>query len=215
VIEPSRGVYDAPRAAALAGVPESTLHYWARKGIYRPSISPEPRVWRWSWSDLLTLRVIDWLRRDKGIDDPPRVSIHRIRQALDELGLRGKPAERLHEVIVVSQGGHLFLDFPDEGTVRAVRGQQGAFRDMLRLVRPYRRGPDLLTPRPLLRIIPGKLHGEPHLLSTRIPAAAVYSLLQSGYTLEQIRSFYSEASPEAVAEAIDLDQSLEPRLRAA
>jgi hypothetical protein len=39
-----RGVYDADRAAALAGVPKSTLHYWARKGYYLPSIAPEPRT---------------------------------------------------------------------------------------------------------------------------------------------------------------------------
>src|SRR5688572_30799038 len=38
------------------------------------------------------------------------------------------------------------------------------------LVSPYLgQGPDLLDPRPLLRIIPGKLHGEPHVVDTRIP----------------------------------------------
>lgn len=62
-LEPGRGVYDAARAAALAGVPKTTLHYWARTGLYPPSISPGPRVRLWSWADLLALRAIDWLRR--------------------------------------------------------------------------------------------------------------------------------------------------------
>src|SRR5579883_3502248 len=51
--ELGRGAYDARRAAALAGVPRSTLHYWARKDFYRPSVSPEPHVRLWSWLDLL------------------------------------------------------------------------------------------------------------------------------------------------------------------
>ncbi len=41
-----RGVYDADRAAALAGVPKPTLYYWARKKLYVPSIAPEPRTLR-------------------------------------------------------------------------------------------------------------------------------------------------------------------------
>lgn len=209
-IEPSRGVYDAPRAAALAGVPESTLHYWARKGIYRPSISPDPRVRQLSWSDLLTLRVIDWLRRDKGIDEPARVSILNIRQALDELDQRGLDRSQLHEVALVSRQGELFFEIPEEGTVRAAPGQQGAWGDVLQLVHPYHRGPDLLTPRPRLRIIPGKLHGEPHIVNTRIPSAAIYALANAGYSAAQIRDLYPEAPSEAMSEAIDLERSIDP-----
>jgi DNA-binding transcriptional MerR regulator len=85
-LEVGRGVYDAYRAAALAGVPVSTLHYWARHSIYTPSISPEPRVRYWSWMDLLALRMIDWLRRDDGAGGKPRIPISRIRQALHQYG---------------------------------------------------------------------------------------------------------------------------------
>ena len=34
-------------------------------GFFRPSISPDPDDYLWSWSDLLALRAIDWLRRKK------------------------------------------------------------------------------------------------------------------------------------------------------
>lgn len=51
------GAYTADRAAALSGVPKSTIHYWARKEVLVPSISPE-RVKLWSYTDLLGLRTI-------------------------------------------------------------------------------------------------------------------------------------------------------------
>ncbi len=60
----ARGAYTAERAAALSGVPKSTVHYWARQGILVPSVSPV-RVRLWSYSDLLALRTIYWLRQTK------------------------------------------------------------------------------------------------------------------------------------------------------
>ena len=54
----------ADRAAALSGVPISTVHYWARKNILIPSVSPERRK-LWSYPDLMGLRIIYWLRHAK------------------------------------------------------------------------------------------------------------------------------------------------------
>jgi DNA-binding transcriptional MerR regulator len=56
-----RGAYSADRAAALSGVPKSMVHYWVRKEILVPSIS-DVRVKLWSYSDLMSLRTIAWLR---------------------------------------------------------------------------------------------------------------------------------------------------------
>lgn len=36
-----RGAYQADRAAALSGVPLSTVHWWAREEILVPSISAQ------------------------------------------------------------------------------------------------------------------------------------------------------------------------------
>jgi hypothetical protein len=118
-LEPGRGVYDAVRAAALAGVPRSTLHDWAREGIYLPSVAPGPHVRLWSWGDLLALRAIDWFRREKGAGDPPKVSMRRVRLALGELAREGIARDRLHEVVVVSHAGDLFLELPGAPLVRA------------------------------------------------------------------------------------------------
>ena len=47
------GAYNAERAAALSGVPKSTVHYWARHGHLVPSVATRPRLW--SFTDLLAL----------------------------------------------------------------------------------------------------------------------------------------------------------------
>ena len=176
-MEIGRGVYDTRRAAALAGVPVSTLHYWARTGLITPSVCPEPHVRLWSWADLLALRAIDFFRKAKGKGEPNR----------DLFLLAGGDA------------------------IRADHSAQAALPGVLALVRPYGRGPDLLEPRPRLRIIPGKLHGEPHLPNTRIPSAAVYALHEAGYASVVIRRIYPEASPESIADAIELERSLTDR----
>jgi hypothetical protein len=74
--------YTADRAAALAGVPQSTLHYWAREGILTPSVSSE-RVKLWSFADLMALRAVEWLRRKKilGAKDVPPTRMPEIRRA--------------------------------------------------------------------------------------------------------------------------------------
>lgn len=57
------GCYEGPRAAALSGVPVSTVYYWARLGIVEPSVSPT-RIKLWSYADLMALRIVYWLRHE-------------------------------------------------------------------------------------------------------------------------------------------------------
>ncbi len=205
-IEPGRGVYDAHRAAALSGVPISTLHYWARTGLYAPSISPGPRSRLWSWSDLLALRAIDWFR--KGDEHRARSRVAKLREALYQIEQRGYSRDKLSQLLAVSAGdGQLFLQLSDE-TIRADGSRQLAINGTLYLVKPYKNGPDLLQPRPLLRIIPGKLHGEPHIIDTRIPSLTIGSLAQQGFDLSQIQAMYPDAPADAIQEAIGFERSL-------
>jgi uncharacterized protein (DUF433 family)/DNA-binding transcriptional MerR regulator len=204
-----RGAYDADRAAALAGVPKTTLHYWARKGLYVPSIVPEPRTRLWSWLDLLSLRAIDWLRNVENAPELPRVSTREIAQALAELDALEIPRERLHAFLALSRSGHLFIRFDDDCLVRARPGHQEAIVDMIDLVSPYGTGPYLFAPRPTLRIIPGKLHGEPHIRDTRIPTLSLYALHRDGYDEGQLFEMYPSATAEGIRDAIDLETVLE------
>jgi uncharacterized protein (DUF433 family)/DNA-binding transcriptional MerR regulator len=206
LLEPGRGVYDTPRAAALSGVPASTIHYWARTQLYTPSIAPGPRTRLWSWADLLALRAIDWFR--KGDDARAKAGVPAIRQALKQLEHVGYSREDLSHILAVSGAdGKLYLRLPGRD-VRARPGGQQTLPDVLNLVAPYKGAPDLLRPRPLLRIIPGKLHGEPHIVDTRIPSLTVSALDRAGYDLAQIRAMYPDASPEALGEAIEFERSL-------
>lgn len=207
-IEPDRGVYNARRAAALAGIPLRTLHHWAKTGFYRPSISPDPRDYLWSWSDLLALRAVDWLRRKKDDPDLPRVTSQRIRWALGELERDGIPRHKLRD-LMISEDGQLFFAEAGDAVFLADPGRQMVLPGVLNLISPYQdSGPDLLRPRPLLRIVPGKLHGEPHVVRTRISSAVLFALHQEGYSDEQIRRMYPDVSRDALLESIDLESHL-------
>lgn len=80
--------------------------------------------------------------------------------------------------------------------------------DVLPLVPPFGTGPELYQPRPLLRILPGKLHGEPHLVGTRIASAVVVEIARMGYPLTDIQTFYPDADPEALRQAIEFERAL-------
>src|SRR6266568_3497110 len=106
---PSGAAYPADRAAALAGVPVSTLHYWSRSGIWVPSVS-SVRVKRWSYSDLLALRLIDWLRRDKPDLKLPKTSMPKIRAALQAVERFGDELRARSVKVWVDPKGGLVID---------------------------------------------------------------------------------------------------------
>ena len=207
--EPGRGVYDTRRAAALSGVPARTLRSWAQKGIYAPSINPEPRTRLWSWWDLLAVRAIHWFRHGgEDGDEFPRVSMRSIRDMLQQVENAGYRRELLRRVVAVAQDGQLFLTLGDGVVIRADNSRQGAIPEMIELIKAYGHGPDLLRPRDHLRIIPGKLQGEPHVEDTRISTAVLYRLLEMGYTRDVILKMYPIVTPTQLAEALELEQSL-------
>src|SRR5947209_11991365 len=78
------GAYTADRAAALSGVPRSTVHYWSRNDVLIPSVSPT-KVKLWSYPDLMGLRTIYWLRQRKVTSegmDVPATAMPAVRTAL-------------------------------------------------------------------------------------------------------------------------------------
>ncbi len=207
-LEPGRGVYDAHRAAALSGVSAATLHYWARIDLYTPSVSPRPRARLWSWIDLLALRALDWFYKGTASLAPARVE--GVRGALSGLRKQRYSREDISRILAISgPNGRLSFQLPDR-VVRADVGGQTTLADTLNLVAPYKGAPDLLRPRPRLRIIPGKLHGEPHIAGTRIPSIALGILHDAGYSVEQILAMYPDATAQEIGEAIDFERSLRP-----
>jgi uncharacterized protein (DUF433 family) len=68
-------------------------------------------------------------------------------------------------------------------------------------------GPDLVRPRPHLRIVPSKVSGEPHLEHTRITTLTLAALAGRGYSVKRIAVMYDEPE-DVIAEALDLEQQL-------
>lgn len=201
------GAYTAERAAALSGVPMSTLHWWARQEILVPSVSPT-KVKLWSYTDLLALRTMYWLRRRKTAEsgvEIPRTTMPSVRRALRELQTLSLPVSSL----LVDSGGRIHIRSP-EG-VQAEGGQ--LVHEFVDLIAPFEtvegtRGPDLVRPRPTLRIVPGKLGGSPHVDHTRLETRAIVALRDDGLSASAIRELYPYLSEDQIADSIDLEEQL-------
>jgi uncharacterized protein (DUF433 family) len=215
-----RGAYTAERATALSGVPRSTVHYWARKEILVPSIS-EVRVKLWSYADLMGLRTIYWLRQSKDAGDGPevpRTSMHAVRRALKtlrELDLEVWTEEGGPNV-AVDRAGRVLITTDDVPITDHFQHVMAA--DVLNLVAPFPAkeawGPDLRTPRPRLRIVPGKLSGSPHIERTRIETIALAALSKRGLEAAKVYRLYPVVETDAIDEALDLEKQLDRNLSA-
>ena len=197
-----RGAYTAERAAALSGVPKSTVHHWARKGWLVPSLSPT-RVKLWSYTDLMGLRAIYWLRHPKptpeGEEIPP-TPMSVVREALAELDRIN--LDLWHEahgyMVRVSRAGKVHVGRAEDSV--PLGGQLPL--ENLDLIEPFEseagiRGPDLVAPRSLLRIVAGKLAGAPHLSRTRLETEALAAISRRGIRKEKIYRPLPEVRPRS------------------
>jgi len=221
VSQPLRAAYTADRAAAIAGIPKSTVHYWARTKLLIPGVSAE-RVKLWSYSDVIALRIIGWLRQSKqaadGAEIPP-TRIPAIRRALDELRDLDLDlwSENRGSTVLVDRAGQLHTKH--DSAVTTLRGQRVEPR-LLDLLAPFQlphgpSGPDLRIPRPNLRIIPGKLAGSPHIVDTRVETVSLGALAERGMSSDLIAELYPSLSFEAIADALSLEGQLARNLEAA
>ncbi|MPZ60273.1 MAG: DUF433 domain-containing protein [Propionibacteriales bacterium] len=210
------GCYEAARAAALSGVPKSTMYWWARQGIVVPSVSPVQEK-LWSYSDLMCLRIVSWLRHPKAAPhgaELPANPMSQVRRALVLLERRGldlwAPDSPGHSPILVDAAGAIFVR--SDGEILDLHEQPALLPEgRLELTMPFRQdgveGPNLLRPRPHLRIVPAKVAGEPHIADTRLTTQSVAALAARGFSSERIADMY--ASPvESINEAIDLERQL-------
>ena len=208
------GCYEGPRAAALSGVPVSTVYGWARSGIVEPSVSPT-RIKLWSYADLMALRIVYWLRHPKTGHggEVPASPMLRVREALDELERQGldiwdDSGEQPDSPLRVDSSASVFV--VADGVIGA--DGQPVLPDILDLLGPFecgdQRGPDLIRPRPSLRIIPGKVSGEPHLAGSRITTQVAAALFENIQDIERIADLYPGFEAHSFEEAIEFEDSL-------
>jgi uncharacterized protein (DUF433 family) len=212
------GCYDATRAAALSGVPKTTVYWWATHGVVVPSISPV-REKLWSYSDLMALRIVSWLRHAKHAEAGellPASPMPRVRRAMaliDEIGLElwwRAPADEHDSPLLVDGSGNIYVRDGDQ--VLNLDRQPTLLPDRtFGLTAPFTAaggdGPDLRVPRPHLRIVPAKVTGEPHIEHSRVTTPTVAALATRGYSSEQIAAMY-DLAPVAISESIDLERQL-------
>ena len=209
------GCYEAPRAAALSGVPVATVYRWARTGILEPSVSPT-RIKLWSYADLMALRIVYWLRHPKTghSGEVPASPMSNVRWALDELEQRrldiwADSTKQQGSPLRVTVSGEIIL--MDEVDV-IQQGTQQALPGMLNLLGPFDYGeskaPDLLRPRPHLCIVPGKVSGEPHIEGSRITSQVIAALYNRTHSVQTISEMYPGFSTVHFEEAVDLERSL-------
>jgi len=124
-------------------------------------------------------------------------------------------------VLRVDQAGHAFIKVEDTLVYPVHSGviQIASVDLMVDLLAEYEpgaglRGPHLLVPRPLLRIVPGKLGGEPHVADTRIETRALMALANRGYETSQLLEFYPFLDAASVDQAVDLERQLNRNLTA-
>lgn len=215
--------YPAERAAALAGIPRSTLYYWARTGLVPPSVSFQ-KIKRWSYADLLVLRLVDWLRRDKPRGDEerdlPRASMTQIRRELARVEELGERVMDASFIVEVDPAGRLHFGSGTTKWIELGGGRRQYEAGALDLVRPFEMhvgvvGPDLVRPGETLRIVPGKLSGEPHVEATRIQTQAIGALEARGLDSGSILDLYPDLAIENVTAAITLEHRLAENLNEA
>ena len=174
----------------------------------------------WSWADLLALRAIYWLRAAKpelAVRSTTMQNVRNVLAALEEdYGTRlGEHLANRSVILRVDSGGRPYIDV-NELVVSPVASsvyQTASPELILDLLAEYEpglglHGPHLLVPRPLLRIIPGKLGGEPHVYDTRVETRGLMALNTRGYETERILEFYPFLDAASVQQAIDLEEQL-------
>jgi uncharacterized protein (DUF433 family) len=211
------GCYEAWRAAALSGVPIRTVYHWASTGLVVPSVSAVKEM-LWSYADLMILRIVTWLRRKKEIEgaEVPASTMREVRrtlQMLDDERLNlwlDQAADAGASPILVDPRGRLFVE-----TRRGILNSSGQRvldlpKESLRLLAPFHfdgnHGPDLIRPRPNLRIVPLKVAGEPHVDGSRITSRSLAAMRRRGLSIGAIAEMY-EIPESSVDEAVDLEES--------
>ena len=203
-----RGRYDADRASQLSGIPARTLHDWATAEVLVPDwIGARPRGW--SYRDIVFARLLGWLRSKHMDRDAAAKRVAAIRQRL---------ATEDVDPNVRSDGRIVLIgdDQADEFTGQQVFDGVADLLDVFELTEPIEgvstrslRAPNLVRPSNFTYISPWVAAGEPCVIESRVPSAALFALHRDrGLRSTQIQDLYPFLSVEAVEDAIQLEGEL-------
>lgn len=205
------GRYSYERAAHLAGVPQRTLHHWAKEQTFMPDFD-HLRPKQWSYRDLVLVRLFVWLRGEGQKPEAASKRVSLVRQVL---------AQASAEALPVIHGDRLALLIDDEQfdrlTGEQVLAGMGSYLSVFDFTKalpdmPQRLwGPNLVRPSTWTSILPLVMAGEPCIVTTRITTSNVWTLRHHrGLDDEEIASLYPGIEVEQVADAVALEARLRP-----
>ena len=128
--------FRSPQVCAVVGITYRQLDYWDRSGLLGPSLkeasgSGTQRLY--TFQDIVTLRVIKRLK-DAG------TSLHKIRQAFDQLEAEVGQNWREKDITLLSDGTTIYAATSPEDVVDLLQKGQGVFGIAVRPVHDEVRG---------------------------------------------------------------------------
>lgn len=205
--------YTLSEAAALVGVPASTLQKWTRGRSFPTQQGPRttaaiivtPTKNFLSFTNIVEAHVLAGLRKQH------HIRLDNIRTALRYVERRFKVEHALAREQFKTDGVDLFLDRLGYPLLNASRDGQAALRQVLeghlerveyhrdRAVRLF---PLYRTASPCAIVIdPRRAFGRPTLAGTSVPITDIASRFQHGDDIEQLAADY-EVTPAAIQEAL-------------
>lgn len=128
--------FRSPQVCKVVGITYRQLDYWDRTGLLGPSLqvaagSGTQRLY--TFQDIVTLRVVKRLK-DAG------TSLHKIRQAFDQLGIEVGEDWREKDITLLSDGTTIYAATSPEEVVDLLQKGQGVFGIAVRPVHDEVRG---------------------------------------------------------------------------
>ncbi len=128
--------YRSPQVCSVVGISYRQLDYWDRTGLLGPSLqeasgSGSQRLY--TFQDIVTLRVVKRLK-DAG------TSLHKIRQAFDQLEAEVGKDWREQDITLLSDGTTIYAATSPEEVVDLLQKGQGVFGIAVRPVHDEVRG---------------------------------------------------------------------------
>ena len=166
----------------------------------------------YSYADLTLVRILKALRDKK-------LNFEGVGNALRHLYERlGPPSKGWAKEHVYVDGGHIFVDRPDNWEVTADAGQKVAelmFGDLFDELRDLEEGTSLVVPsqfRNSVQIDPLIMGGEPVIRGTRLPTATVATMLERYKSLGKLAQLYKPIPREKLEKAVEYERYLDERI---
>ena len=211
----ARGRYGSERASQLSGVPQRTIYDWRSEKVFVADY-PTAKPATWSYRDLVLLRLLAWLRQG-GMQRP--MAAEKVASVRDQLsaGLEIRHIHATRTDIVLSGDPEAafaddkdnFLPFSNFYDLLATFDLHEPIEELRSTSRNDVWAPDLVAPSQHSRISPWVLAGDPCVVNSRIPTAAIFALrTERGLPTASVVELYPGLSTSAVEDVTNLERRL-------